>query len=125
MKKASPPIYAEASQSHGQSITTPVELLRNAPTKIARVLVYLRHFDTLNRFEASRQVGDTCLNSTIPALETHYGMAFEHIPEKSPNHWGQPCDCTRYALPESQHARADKVIVHMFNRAKQSPVVTP
>lgn len=126
MNKASPPIHAEASHSHGQSITSasPAELLRTAPTKIARVLVYTRHFGKLNRFEAARRVGDTCLNSTIPALETNYGLTFEHIPEKSPNNWGAPCDCTRYGLPDSQHAQADKVIAHMFKRAKQSPVVT-
>ena len=57
MKKASIPIHAEASPSHGQNITCPAELLRTAPSKIARVLVYVRHFDTLNRFEAARKVG--------------------------------------------------------------------
>ena len=109
----------QSSQSHGQSITSanPAELLRTAPSKICRVLVYTRHFATLNRFEAARAVGDTCLNSTIPALETHYGLTYQHIPEKSPNHWGKPCDCTRYALPESQHERADKVIAYMFAKA--------
>lgn len=116
----------QSSQSHGQSITSanPAELLRSAPTKIARVLVYTRHFADLNRFEAARKVGDTCLNSTIPALETNYGVTFEHIPEKSPNNWGKPCDCTRYRMPVSQYDQADKVIARMFKRGKQSPVVT-
>ena len=99
MKKASHPIHAEASPSHGQNITCPAELLRTAPSKIARVLVYVRHFDSLNRFEAARKVGDTCLNSTIPALESQYGLTFEHMPEKAANHWGAPCGVTRYRLP--------------------------
>lgn len=120
MKKANPPIHAEVSQSHGQSITSAAELLRTAPSKICRVLVYTRHFDALNRFEAARLVGDTCLNSTIPALETNYGVTYEHMPEKSPNNWGTPCDCTRYGLPVSQHEHADKVIALMFKRAKKS-----
>lgn len=107
------------SQSQAQHITSPAELLRTAPTKICRVLAYTRHFGTLNRFEAARLVGDTCLNSTIPALETNYGLTYQHIPEKSPNNWGKPCDCTRYALPESQHERADKVIAYMFAKAAQ------
>jgi hypothetical protein len=126
MQKASPPIHAEASHSHGQSITSagPAELLCTAPSKIASVRVYTRHFDDLNRFEAARKVGDTCLNTTIPALETNYGVSYEQIPEKSPNNWGKPCDCTRYRMPASQHERADKVIAGMFKRAKQSPVVT-
>lgn len=116
MKKASLPIHAEASPSHGQNITSPAELLRTAPSKIARVLVYLRHIDTLNRFEAARKVGDTCLNSTIPALESNHGLTFEHIPEKAANHWGEPCGVTRYRLPKSQHAQADKVLAMMFIR---------
>lgn len=107
----------QGSQSQGEFITSPAELLRTAPSKICRVLVYTRHFGTLNRFEAARAVGDTCLNSTIPALETNYGLTYQHIPEKSPNNWGKPCDCTRYALPESQHERADKVIAYMFAKA--------
>jgi hypothetical protein len=122
MGKASPPIHAEASHSPGNfnsTRTDPAELLRTAPTKIARVLVYLRHFNTLNRFEAARKVGDTCLNSTIPALETNYGLTFEHIPEKSPNNWGKPCDCTRYALPACAYERADKVIAKMFSKGKK------
>ena len=121
MQKASPPIHAEASHSHTDFSTriAPEELLRTAPTKIARVLVYLRHFNTLNRFEAARKVGDTCLNSTIPALETNYGLTFEHIPEKSPNNWGKPCDCTRYALPACACERADKVIAKMFSKGKK------
>lgn len=109
----------QGSQSHGQfnSISRdPAELLRNAPSKIARVLVYLRHFDTLNRFEAARKVGDTCLNSTIPTLQTNYGLTFEHIPEKAANHWGDPCGVTRYRLPASQHEQADKVLTMMFTR---------
>jgi hypothetical protein len=38
MKKASPPIHAEASHSHGQFITGPAQLLRTALSKIAQVL---------------------------------------------------------------------------------------
>lgn len=118
MKKATIP-EEKRSQSHGQfssAHATPEELLSTAPSKIARVLVYLRHFDTLNRFEAARKVGDTCLNSTIPTLQTNYGLTFEHIPEKSANHWGDPCGVTRYRLPASQHEQADKVIAMMFTR---------
>ncbi|MNT22140.1 hypothetical protein D3C72_1575150 [compost metagenome] len=108
----------ESSRAHGQSITaSPSELLDKAPTKAARVLVYLRHFGSLNRFEAARLVGDTCLNSTIPALESRYGLAFEHLPEKSPNNWGEPCDVMRYDLPPRGHEPADKVLALMFKRA--------
>lgn len=118
MKKATFP-EEKRSQSHGKNTTTaptPAELLSTAPSKIARVLVYVRHFDTLNRFEAARKVGDTCLNSTIPALESQYGLTFEHMPEKAANHWGDPCGVTRYRLPASQHEQADKVIAMMFTR---------
>lgn len=109
----------QGSQSHGQfssTNATPDEMLRTAPSKIARVLVFLRHFGSLNRFEAARQVGDTCLNSTIPALENNHGLTFEHMPEKAANNWGEPCDVTRYSLPASAHAHADKVLALMFTR---------
>jgi len=72
--KKSQPLYQPTSPSHGDITTSasPAVLLETAPTKIARALVYVRHFGTLNRFEAPKWVGDTCLNSTIPVLENSY-----------------------------------------------------
>lgn len=96
---------------------TPDALLRHAPSKIARNLVYLRHFGALNRHEAARLVGDTCLNSTIAVLAINYGLAIQRTPEKVPNRWGEPTDCMRYRLPASEHERADKVLAHMFERS--------
>ncbi len=98
---------------------TPDALLRHAPSQIARLLVYFRHFGALNRFEAARLVGDTCLNSSIPALESRYGLAFERQPEKSPNRWGEPCEVTRYRLQSSEHERADKALAQMFERSRR------
>lgn len=94
----------------------PDTLLHNAPSKIARLLVYLRHFGSLDRFESARLVGDSCLNSTIPALESRYGLTFERQQEKSLNRWGEPCDVMRYRLPVGEHERADKVLARMFER---------
>lgn len=119
--KKSQPLYQQTSPSHGDITTSasPAVMLKTAPTKIARALVYVRHLGTLNRFEAPKWVGDTCLNSTIPVLENSYGLTFEHIPEKSPNNWGTPCDCTRYRLLESSHDQADKVLALMFRRGSK------
>lgn len=120
MKKTTPP-KEKRSPSHGNhgASASRTELLDKAPTKIARVLIYLRHFGALNRFEAARFAGDTCLNSTIPALERR-GLAFDHIAEKSSNSWGEPCDVTRYRLPLSEQSKADKVLVMMFERANKA-----
>lgn len=96
----------------------PADLLNNAPTKISRVLTYLRHFGSLNRFEAARLVGDSCLNSTIPELEGSYGLVFMHVPEKSPNNWGSPCEVMRYSLPVAEYEKADAALALMFVRAK-------
>jgi len=115
MKKATIP-EEKRSLSQGDTTTSPAALLKTAPTKIARTLMYFRHYGSLNRFEASKWFGDTCPNSTTPVLENSYGLTFEHIPEKSPNNWGAPCDCTRYRLLESSYAQADKVLALMFNR---------
>jgi len=118
MKKATPPIHAEASQSHGQPITS------QAPTKIARVLEYQVFSGSLNRFEAERDAGDHCLHSTISSLAHGYGLNFKRQLERVPNHWGQPCDVTRYSLPTSEHRKAHAVLAILCKRAKQSPVVT-
>jgi hypothetical protein len=115
----------QGSQSQGENISklTPGELLEKAPSKLARVLVYVRHVDQLNRFEAER-IGDHCLNSTISALANDHGLAFERTPEKVPNNWGRPCDVIRYGLPESQHAQADQALALMFSRSQKAPEVS-
>lgn len=95
----------------------PPVLLNNAPSKISRVLAYLRHFGSLNRFEAARLVGDSCLNSTIPRLESGYGLVLMHILEKAPNNWGAPCEVMRYSLPVVEHEKADAALALMSVRA--------
>ena len=112
MKKASPPIHAEASQSHGEFITS------KAPTKIARVLEYQVFSGSLNRFEAEH-IGDHCLHSTISALANGYGLNFKRTPEKVPNHWGQPCDVIRYSLPHSERRHALLVLDILTRKGKK------
>ena len=108
----------QSSQSHGQFITSPAELLRTAPSKICRVLAHLLNVGPLNRFEAER-IGDHCLHSTISALANGYGLKFERTPEKVPNHWGQPCDVIRYALPASEYQKARAVLVMLTRKGKK------
>lgn len=111
----------QGSQSHGQNITpitSAVALTTKAPTKIARVLAHLLHTGSLNRFEAER-IGDHCLHSTISSLANSHGLTFKRISEKVPNHWGQPCEVTRYSLPESEHRRALLVLGMLTRKAKK------
>ena len=107
----------QGSQSHGQTTTTSQGM---APSKIARILGHLLNAGPLNRFEAER-IGDHCLNSTISDLANDYGLIFKRIPEKVPNHWGQPCDVIRYSLPRSEHHRA-RLVLDMLTRKKQRRV---
>ena len=115
----------QGSQSQAQHITStsPADLLRTAPTKIARVLEYQVFSGSLNRFEAERDVGDHCLHSTISSLAHGYGLTFKRTSEKVPNRWGQPCDVTRYSLPASEHTKARAVLAMLCKRAKPSPSV--
>lgn len=114
MKKASPPIHAEASHSHGNVSSTST----HPPSKISRVLAHLLRHGPLNRFEAER-IGDHCLHSTISSLSNGYGLTFKRIMEKVPNHWGQPCDVTRYSLPRSERRRALLVLDIMNRKGKK------
>jgi hypothetical protein len=103
----------QGSPSHGQ--------FTKAPSKIARVLAHLLYVGSLNRFEAER-IGDHCLHSTISSLAHNYGLSFQRIPEKVPNHWGAPCDVIRYDLPESEHRRAQNVLLLLNQRNTARPV---
>lgn len=105
----------QGSQSHGQTTTTSQGM---APSKIARILGHLLNAGPLNRFEAER-IGDHCLNSTISDLANDHGLIFKRIPEKVPNHWGQPCDVIRYSLPRSEHRRARLVLDMLCRKGRK------
>lgn len=83
-----------------------------SPSKIARILAHLLTGASLNRFEAEK-IGDHCLNSTISELANRHGLAFRRISERVPNRWGAPCTVTRYALPQSEFARASQVLARL------------
>lgn len=114
MKKATIP-EEKRSQSHGQ-ITTGTNA--KAPSKIARILEHLLNTGPLNRFEAER-IGDHCLHSTISALANGYGLSFTRTPEKVPNHWGQPCDVIRYALPSNEQTHARVVLKLLTGKSRK------
>ncbi|SDT97848.1 Helix-turn-helix domain-containing protein [Pseudomonas pohangensis] len=118
MKKANSPINAEASPSHGNSITS------TAPTKIACVLEYMVFTGSLNTFEGEREVGDHSLPSTISDLANGYGLSITRTDEKVPTRWGRPTIVTRYSIPDSEHMKAKVVLAILCKRSKQSPVVT-
>ncbi|NHN76691.1 hypothetical protein HA520_05230 [Azotobacter chroococcum] len=120
MKKATPQ-YQQSSPSRDQSITasaSPDELLAKAPTKIARILTYLLEpGNSLNRFEAEKH-GDHCLHTTISTLANSHGLEIQRQTEEVPTNWGEPCNVTRYSLPESQYQQARAVLAQMGKRSK-------
>lgn len=100
----------ESSRAHGNSSTA-------TPTKIARILAHLLAGASINRFEAER-LGDHCLPSTVAVLANRHGLIFQRQRERVPNHWGKPCDVTRYSLPPSEHDKARKVLACLKRTAR-------
>lgn len=109
MKKATIP---EGKRSLSQGNTT-----SKAQSKIARVLEHLVSGGSLQRFEAEH-LGDHCLHSTISKLANSHGLTFIRQIERVPNNWGDPCNVTRYSLPESERARARKLLLMLCKPVK-------
>lgn len=109
MKKATsiPEDKGSSAQSHGSTVTKPA-------TKIARVLDYVLNIGSLNRFEAFRKVGDSCLHSTVSRLANDHNLMFIRVSERVPNNWGSPCLVTRYSLPRSQRKAARAVLAYLL-----------
>ena len=117
-QKKGQPIKASPEKSHADS-TTPST--GKAPTKISRVLAHLLQDHSLNRFEAER-LGDHCLHSTISSLTHGYGLRFARQTERVPNHWGLPCQVTRYSLPATENKRARNVLAMLSATASRREV---
>ncbi|MDZ4326594.1 MAG: hypothetical protein U1A73_16485 [Pseudomonas sp.] len=112
-QKKGQPIKASPEKSHADTTTTSTG---KAPTKISRVLAYLLQDHSLNRFEAER-LGDHCLHSTISSLTHGYGLKFARRTERVPNHWGLPCQVTRYSLVATEYKRARNVLAMLRSAA--------
>ena len=94
-----------AGQGGGKSQKT---LIRKG-SKIGRVLEALAEGRTLNRFEATRQLHDWTLHSTVSALEKH-GISVARQYETVPGYQGHPTRCRRYWLEPDQRERARKLL---------------
>ncbi len=68
------------------------------PSKIGRVLHELVKGQSLNRFEAERQLHDHTLNSTISDLANEWGVRVRRVREQVPGYGGQLVSCVRYSL---------------------------
>lgn len=78
------------------------------PRKWARILAYLLAGRSLNRFEAYRELRDSCLNTTVSQIE-HRGVKVSRKEETVPGAFG-PVRCCRYWLAPESLARARELL---------------
>ena len=98
---------------HFVTLTPPTN---KEPIKIARILCYLYHGSTLNRFEASYLLHDTCLNSTISVIRNDFGIVVNGQSEKVLGYQKLQTICQRYSLSNSTEnlTKAYNVLVEYF-----------
>jgi hypothetical protein len=78
-------------------------------TKKGRVLEALAEGRSLNRFQATRELHDWCLHSTVAALEKH-GLSIARQYEQVPGYQGNRTHCVRYWLEPDQRERARELL---------------
>lgn len=81
-------------------------------TKAERILRILAEGVSLNTFEGHR-LGDTCLNSTVSALQHRYGIRIDRKTENVPNSFGGKTQVMRYFIAPDQRERALAVLGQM------------
>lgn len=74
-------------------------------TKIYRDLEAFLAGQSYNRFEATRELHDWCLHSTVASLQ-RYGIQIARKDEVVPGYGGNPTHVTRYWLPPSEMDKA-------------------
>ncbi len=77
------------------------------PTKCQRIMSALME-RSYNRFEASRELSDWCLHSTVAEIESK-GVLVERIWEGVKGIYG-PVRCKRYRIPKSEFERVRKLL---------------
>ena len=69
-----------------------------APSKIARLLFFLAGGDSINRFEAAKELHEHTLNSTISDLSNYWQIRITRKREVVCNYKGDPVRCARYSI---------------------------
>lgn len=103
------PAGAEANQEITSGETSSSNLPK--PKKFGkhyRMLSLFAEGVRLNRFEAA-SYGDSCLNSTIPSLQSRYGLYFSRERVRVPNRFGSLTPCNDYWLEGKSLETARKV----------------
>jgi len=79
------------------------------PRKWARVLRAMLNGRSLNRFEATRELSDWCLHSTVAKLQGK-GVLIHRRDETVPGFHGIPTHVTRYWLAPQSRERAAELL---------------
>lgn len=88
---------------------TPTRAL-TAPSKIRRVLSALADGQSMNRFQAERQLRDHCLNSTISEIQRRLDIRIDRSVEVVSGFEGTPTRCCRYRLSEEMRFKARRIL---------------
>lgn len=96
--------------SEGTAETTPshdTSAARKAG-KLKRILCEFAGGVSLNTFQA-KELGDTCLHTTVSDLQTRYGLRFERATEKISNRFGTTSRVMRYWLQGAELEKAQAI----------------
>lgn len=74
-------------------------------TKADRVYTALMEGKSYNRFEAARLLHDTCLHSTVSALEQKHGITINRMYETVRGYQGNPTSVCRYWIDIKERER--------------------
>lgn len=77
--------------------------------KLPRMLCVFASGMSLNTFQA-KEMGDTCLHTTVSDLQARYGVHFERESEKISNRFGTTSRVMRYWLAGEQLEKAQAII---------------
>lgn len=106
-QKQTRPALAATSNRATAKLNTRTGKLSKPQTKINRVFLALASGRSYNRFEAARELHDTCLHSTVSDIQRNYGVQIHRSFEVVPGYQGAPTHVCRYRLvgPELIKAR--------------------
>jgi hypothetical protein len=97
----------QQQESPEHSATTPPAQVRKKWQRVLNGFLE-RGSQGFNRFEAYREMRDSCLNSSISELEIK-GVVFQRREEVLPGHYG-PVRCNRYWLSPDSVQRARELL---------------
>jgi len=112
---------ATSNRSSTHHLDSEHSTLIKDPTKIEVCLILLLERHETNTFDATRAYGDSCLHSTVPAIQKNYDILIDRVRKRAPRRKTK-ANVAHYYLVGNNRTKAMKLVDRLRSKRNAQPM---